>query len=143
MGFYKICQHCGRRLLMGERCGCKAVKDKEAARQKFYDQKKRNRESKMFYNSIRWHATRDEVMAAAYGLDEIEFSNGRGIKGELVHHIYPLRERPDLALDPANLICVSAETHAWIHRQYMTNKKAEVQQMLLELAAVRNRRYER
>lgn len=87
MGFYKICQHCGRRLLMGERCGCKAVKDKEAARQKFYDQNKRNRESKMFYNSIRWHAIRDEVMAAAYGLDEIEFSNGRGIRRASTSHL--------------------------------------------------------
>ena len=143
MGFYKICQHCGRRLLMGERCGCKAVKDKEAARQKFYDQKKRNKESKTFYNSIRWHATRDEVMAAAYGLDEIEFSNGRGIKGELVHHIYPLRERPELALDPGNLICVSAETHAWIHQKYATKKKKEIQKMLCVLANARIHRHQR
>ncbi len=143
MGLYRICQHCGHRLMIGEKCECKAAKDREATRQKFYDQKKRNKESKAFYNSIRWRAMRAEVMAAAYGLDEVEFSNGRGVKGDLIHHIYPLSERPDLALDLSNLICVNAETHAWIHREYKTRKKAEVQQMLLELAAARNRRHMR
>ncbi len=128
---------------MEEKCSCKATKDREAARQKFYDQKKRNKESKTFYNSIRWRAVRDEVMTAAYGLDEVEFAAGRGVKGELIHHIYPLRERPDLALDPSNLICVSTETHARIHQKYMTRKKAEVQYMLLKLAEKRNQRHER
>lgn len=31
--------------------------------------------------------------------------------GELVHHIYPVEERPELALSPDNLVYVSAKTH--------------------------------
>lgn len=141
MALYKLCPHCGQRVLVGDKCDCRAAQDMEAARQKRYDQIKRDRKAKKFYNSIAWQAMRNEVMAAAYGLDEISWAAGTAERGTLVHHIEPLRENPDRALDPYNLICLSAETHSYIHELYNSGQKEETQKKLFLLAKKRMKRH--
>lgn len=141
MALYKLCPHCGRRVLIGEKCDCKAVQEIEAAKQKRYDQVKRDRQAKKFYSSVRWQAMRNEVMAAAYGLDEVDWNIGQATKGNVIHHIVPLRENPDRALDPYNLICLSAETHSYIHKLYNSNQKAEIQKQLFLLTEKRIKRH--
>lgn len=59
-----------------------------------------------------------KVKARANGLDEYLLSQGRLAKGNTVHHIYTIDERPDLKLSVANLIYVSSRTHNQIHAEY-------------------------
>lgn len=72
-------------------------------------------EDKRFYASDVWRRLR-AYMLATYPLcqcDECK-ATGRLLEAKHVHHIKPRKERPDLALDPSNLLCVSHACHSRI-----------------------------
>lgn len=67
-------------------------------------------------SSIQWQRKRDEIKLRDNGVDQVAINGLDGApyimaKGLQVHHIEPLEERPDLALDDDNLITVSYRTH--------------------------------
>ena len=84
-------------------------------------------------------------MTAAHGLDEWMEEHGRMKPAFLVHHIIPYIEAPERALDPLNLVAVSAITHSMIHKQYSDSMKAKkaMQDELFKITAARERRRSR
>lgn len=72
-----------------------------------------------FYRSKEWLDVRQEVIVRDYGHD-CAFP-GKNISSKIVvHHINPITDEDILnttkkALDPNNLVCVSNETHLYIH----------------------------
>ena len=105
----KICS-CGRKLRQGEVCTC---------RHKIYDKSQRNQRENKFYRSAAWLNVRQVAIARANGLDEYVLKyEQKIIKGNLVHHIFELKERPELKLSLDNLILVSSRTHNKIHAEY-------------------------
>lgn len=87
-----------------------------------------------FYKTKAWKKLREKVLRrdgykdfwrARYGINE---------PAETVHHVFLLDERPDLALDPRNLVAVSRHTHAYIlHKPdgSLTDAGKKLQQVIL------------
>lgn len=75
--------------------------------------------NQMFYRSQEWQDIRSKVIARDLGCD-LAIAD-REIFGKiLVHHMNPIdvndiRHSSDILLDPNYLICVSHETHNYIH----------------------------
>ena len=112
-----ICGHCGKSNPVGERCSCRAKADAE--RNHKYDTEQRDMERHAFYQSPAWDSVRLAVKARANGLDQYALSEYRMIGvGNTAHHIIPLAEAPELALDMSNLIWVSTQMHSRIHKIY-------------------------
>ncbi|WP_302297009.1 hypothetical protein [Mitsuokella multacida] len=127
----RICSICGRQVKAGETCPC--VKD----RQKEYDRDNRNKASASFYHSRQWHLLQLAVKSRAQFLDEYAmYYEKHMMAGRIAHHIIPVDERPDLALNPQNLIYVSDKTHKMIHDEYRKGAK-EKSTMQAKLARIR------
>lgn len=119
----KICPHCGKHIPAGATCPCWGKRTKEARRR--YDTGSRDEKRKAFYHSRAWAALRQSIKTRANGLDEVAWSEGRIEQGTTAHHIEPLEERPDLGLDPTNIVWISAHTHKNIHREYRKSRQAK------------------
>ena len=119
----KVCNKCGRRIPHNERCPC------QKTRHKLYNSKRRDKEKNNFYHSQQWKSVVAQVKARANGLDEYALAQGYLERGSVVHHIYPIDERPDLKLAIENLIYVSAQNHNRIHAEYSKSdeRKKELQ----------------
>ncbi len=125
----RICQGCGRRVPQGAQCPCAKGRHKE------YDKSCRDKGATAFYHSRGWSRLTAAIKARAGGCDEyIRHWDGRLVPGNTIHHIELLDERPDLALSPENLICVSPATHRAIHDRYALGKseRLAMQQRLRE-----------
>lgn len=135
----KICRFCGAKVPVDQECTCKAAqKNKKDRWTEFKNRKYARNKDHTFYNSIQWSRTRDYIKQKACGLDEyVLATTGTAEAGEMVHHIIPLDERPDLRLEPTNLILVSRETHEWIHRVYRTKQKQNLIHLLQSIARTR------
>ncbi len=77
--------------------------EKEARRQKQYDRYKRDSSAAMFYKSAAWKKARALSIALHDGLCQDCLENGKRVRADMVHHIKPLRQFPELALDQSNL----------------------------------------
>ena len=81
-----------------------------------------------FYNSTDWDELREKVLKRDRGKcqfflgkwnDEIHFPDKiKIIDANTVHHIIPIKERPDLALDINNCISLSFEAHEIIEDRH-------------------------
>lgn len=75
------------------------------------------KESLPFYHSVAWKRVRALAMQRDHGMCQDcmdRLRAGYGIKpnrAQMVHHIIPLEERPDLALDLNNLRSLCNECH--------------------------------
>ena len=124
----RICQTCGKRVPQGTRCACQKGRHKE------YDKERRDKTAAAFYHSREWVRLTHYIKSRAGGCDEyIRHINGELRPGSIVHHIFPRDARPDLALEPSNLILVSPATHRMIHDRYAVgaNERAAMQGRLL------------
>lgn len=125
----RICSACGRQVRVGEPCPC--LKE----RQKSYDRDNRNKNS--LYHSRPWQLLQLAVKSRAQYIDEyVMYYEKRMTAGRIAHHIIPVDERPDLALNPQNLIYVSDKTHKMIHDAYRKGGK-EKAAMQAKLARIR------
>src|SRR5699024_372034 len=79
----------------------------KGSRERQYDKYERNQESKVFYQSKAWRIVRAYVMARDNGLCQIALRDKRIVKADLVHHIFPLQQYPELGLNPDNLVSLS------------------------------------
>lgn len=125
----KICTKCGKRLPKGKKCSC------TTSRHKMYNKTVRDKEKNEFYHSAQWRSIVGLVKARANGLDEYALSLGMILKGNTVHHIYTVDERPDLKLSVDNLIYVSAKIHNQLHAEYNESpeRKRDLQIKLLKI----------
>lgn len=79
------------------------------------------KESKPFYHTAAWKRVRAAALMRDNGMcqacmDRLRAGYGiRPRRAEMVHHIIPLEERPDLALDLNNLRSLCNECHAKEH----------------------------
>lgn len=119
-----ICGHCGKSNPVGERCSCRAKADAE--RNKKYDHEHRDHERAAFYQSPAWEAARLAVKSRAIGMDQYAYAEFHMLgRGTTAHHIIPLAEAPERALDMSNLIWVSAQMHRRIHATYDRSPEAK------------------
>lgn len=127
----RICSACGRQVRVGESCPC--LKE----RQKSYDRDNRNKKAASLYHSRTWQLMQLAVKSRAQYIDEyVMYYEKRMTAGRIAHHIIPVDERPDLALNPQNLIYVSDKTHKMIHDAYRKGGK-EKAAMQAKLARIR------
>lgn len=127
----RICSACGRQVRVGESCSC--LKE----RQKSYDRDNRNKKAASLYHSRPWQLLQLAVKSRAQYIDEyVMYYEKRMTAGRIAHHIIPVDERPDLALNPQNLIYVSDKTHKMIHDAYKKGGK-EKAAMQARLARIR------
>ena len=79
------------------------------------------KESKPFYHTAAWKRARAQALRRDRGMCVdcmARFETGAGKRprrAQVVHHIQPLEERPDLALNLANLVSLCADCHAKRH----------------------------
>lgn len=125
----KICKQCGKKLKQGVQCNC------NKNRHTLYNQNVRDKNKNSFYHSLEWKALTAFIKARANGLDEYALSLGMIMKGNTVHHIYTIDEKPELKLSADNLIYVSSKTHNQIHHEYKQSleKKKELQSELMTI----------
>lgn len=87
-----------------------------------------------FYNSTDWDILREKVLKRDKGFCQFflgKWNDGKHFPNEIkiveakyVHHIVPIKERPDLALDINNCISLSFEAHEIIEeRLILLNKQ--------------------
>lgn len=109
----RICTRCRKLHNVNEKCPLPETRHKD------YDMYKRDKKSKAFYESKTWRKLQEKIKIKAHGLDMYQMKvNNQLEKGYVVHHIYPLKENPELSLEERNLIYVSNETHNRIHSIY-------------------------
>lgn len=127
----RICSACGRQVRVGESCPCLRE------RQKSYDRDNRNKKAASLYHSRPWQLLQLAVKSRAQYIDEyVMYYEKRMTAGRIAHHIIPVDERPDLALNPQNLVYVSDKTHKLIHDAYKRGGK-EKAAMQARLARIR------
>lgn len=121
----KICRNCGRKIPQGTKCNCHKKFDKTNERHKLYNQFRRDQDKNKFYHSAVWEKLVEAVKARANGLDELALAEGRIEKGNTVHHICPIDDRPDLQTSINNLIFLSAKSHNRVHRIYSRDEESK------------------
>lgn len=99
----KSCQYCGRIHDKKYDCG-------ERPARKYKNYKRTEEEAGRYTNA--WRKKSIEVKQLCHYLCEYCLRGGViQYKGLEVHHIEPLRERPDLLLDDSNLVCLCRAHH--------------------------------
>lgn len=74
-----------------------------------------------FYLSAKWKHKRARVMRL-YHYEDAELARyGKHVEATMVHHIYPLEDYPELAMQTWNLIPLTTATHNRMHDR-TTNK---------------------
>lgn len=125
---YKRCSICGKRIPTGTTCSC--LEQIRKARQKDYDQNRRNKKNHSFYTSKAWIRTRDYTIQLYDGIDiYLYYETGQVVKADVVHHIIPLSDDFDLRFSSDNLIPLSHASHNYIHDVY---DKSETEKLELE-----------
>ena len=75
---------------------------------------------KLFYKTSEWQATRKDVLALDKGECQRCKAMGKYERATMVHHVIPLKERPDLALSiwhygRRQLLSLSDQCHEIVH----------------------------
>lgn len=97
----KSCQYCGRVHPMGYGCPKRPKRRKHG-----------RRVAEQIRNTYAWQQKRAAIKQRDHYLCRYGLAHGSIVyEGLEVHHIIPLEERPDLALEDGNLITLSAEVH--------------------------------
>lgn len=91
---------------------CAAHMERKTKRHSIYDKHTRNREAATFYGTDAWKKARQESMRRHYGLCQDCLTAGVLKDADMVHHVKPLREYPELALVQSNLRPLCDKCHA-------------------------------
>lgn len=80
------------------------------------------REDKLvkFYQSAKWRRLREKAMRRDNYECQMCRRLGKYHKVENVHHVQEVKDRPDLALEINNLMCLCIEHHNEVHERYIT-----------------------
>ena len=79
-------------------------------------------EDRRFYKSRAWLKLRQRILERDNNECQVCKSAGRYSRGNVVHHIKHLDARPDLALEPGNLLTVCEECHNRLHPEKLMNE---------------------
>ena len=92
---------------------------------------KQYKESLPFYHTAKWQRVRALALMRDQGMCAEcmrRFRAGYGIRpkrAEMVHHIIPVKERPDLALQLENLVSLCYEHHEQLHPERRQAREPE------------------
>lgn len=93
------CKHCGKVHAKDFNCGS-------------IPSRKKNTDAEKLRSSYKWQQLREKIKARDFYLCRWSLAHGELVADSLeVHHIIPIEERPDLALEPSNLITLTARVH--------------------------------
>lgn len=121
---YYRCNHCGKRIARGEKCGC--YKREYTAPEG----------TRKLYHSARWARLRDAIMSRYNNMDLYALTVHQRIEAaETVHHIVPAEEDPLMFWAADNLIPLSRHSHDEVHTAYRagSDSKAQMQAILRSL----------
>lgn len=68
-----------------------------------------------FYKTYAWRVTRAQVIDRDHKECQHCAAQGGFHKAECVHHIVPLEDAPELALDMSNLVALCRDCHERVH----------------------------
>lgn len=121
---YYRCNHCGKRIARGEKCGC--YKREHTAPEG----------TRRLYHSARWTRLRAMIMDRYNCLDPYAMAVHQQIEvADTVHHIVPAEEDPSQFWSADNLIPLSRHSHDEVHTAYRADpaSKAQLQALLRSL----------
>lgn len=75
-----------------------------------------------FYQCSQWRKLRKKALVRDHYECVMCRKVGKYHKCENVHHIQEVKDRPDLALDVNNLMCLCIDHHNEVHGRYQPNK---------------------
>lgn len=90
---------------------CSKHIEQKNKRHAIYDRESRDKDAAAFYRTAAWRAARDESMRKHFGLCQDCLEKGEIKDAEMVHHVKPLREYPELALVQSNLRPLCNQCH--------------------------------
>lgn len=88
------------------------------------------------YKSKRWEIMRDRIMRRDKYMCQYYKRFGRHVPATMVHHIFPVEDYPQYAMEPWNLIALSNEAHQKMHDR-KTNKLTALGMELQRRTALR------
>lgn len=107
-----ICLRCGKDTEDAKKCDCMDT----CVRQEENQEKE---EIETLYQSDIWMFMSESIFYRSGGYDEyLLYTKGIRIPGTVIHHIYPACQYPSMRLLPTNLICLSENTHKYVHYVY-------------------------
>ena len=71
-----------------------------------------------FYESKKWKRKRQAILRRDKYQCQVSKRYGKNATADTVHHIYPLEDYPELALQSWNLVSVSHTKHNAMHDRY-------------------------
>lgn len=74
-----------------------------------------SKKTNAFYNSKKWKRKREVILRRDGYLCQESKRYGKNIPADMVHHIYPLEEYPELALTNWNLVSMCHHEHNKMH----------------------------
>lgn len=129
MGIYKRCGRCGKRIPSGSTCTC--VKEYKKSKDKDYDKNRRDKGRDAFYHSRQWKTVREECIRRHIGIDiYLYYQEGKIVPADMVHHIETAEQAWEHRMDQGNLIPLSSQSHARIHKRMNEGREREVQEIL-------------
>lgn len=129
MPIYKRCGRCGKRIPSGTVCPCTEQYKKD--RHKDYDKYRRDKGRNNFYHSKEWVTAREICKRVHIGIDiYMYYMKGKIVPATMVHHIETLEESWEKRVDQDNLISLSDQTHAMIHKWMREGREEEVKKIL-------------
>lgn len=105
---------------------------------KAYDKYKRSKEARAFYKSKAWKQCREVVLQRDHHLCQPCLKMQRVTAANTVHHIKPLEEHPELALDIDNLESICPSCHNKEHPEKGSNKEVPQRRSVVVIRAKRN-----
>jgi 5-methylcytosine-specific restriction protein A len=86
-----------------------------SAEDKYYDKFKRDRDSKSFYNSSSWSSVREQALIRDHYLCQHCLKEKKLVSADMVHHIVPIRDDKDKAVELENLLSLCNPCHNKVH----------------------------
>jgi len=96
----------------------------------YYDKYKRDQEARSFYKSKAWEKCRQYVLVRDNYLCQYCLEKGKLTPADMVHHIEELKDNPEKALDPDNLISLCNTCHNKEHPEKGKKKEKPISQKI-------------
>lgn len=103
-----------------------------------YDKYKRSKEAKAFYKSSAWLKCREVVLIRDHYMCQPCLKRERITTANTVHHIKPLEDYPELALDIDNLESICPSCHNKEHPEKGSNSIEPQRRSVTVIKAKRN-----
>lgn len=134
MPIYKRCSRCGKRIQSGSICKCVKARHEE------YDRFSRDKNSKRYYSSKEWKASREDALDKDEGIDVYVFmTEGRVLIADTVHHIVSLKDDWNKRNEIDNLMSLNHDTHSMIEQMYKKDRAGMEKKLTAMLQEYRSR----